>query len=267
MQKELDALESNGTWQLIVLLKGKKTIRSKWVYRVKFLADGSVDRFKARLVAKGYNQVPGLNFTKSFSPVAKTVTVRVFLAFAAAKTWPIHQIDVNNAYLHGTIDEDLYMYPPKGYNKTLTGQVCKLIKFLYRLKQSGRQWNKELSSKLFFFGFTQSQNDTCLFTKLANGKLTMLLVYVDDLVISAPDVDSITEMKNFLHAAFTIKVMGHARYFLGVKLARSEKGLFLHQIKYTLDILKDAGLLEAKPNEYPMIKNLKLDADTGFYTS
>lgn len=67
MQKELDALESNGTWQLIVLLKGKKTIRSKWVYRVKFLADGSVDRFKARLVAKGYNQVPGLNFTKSFS--------------------------------------------------------------------------------------------------------------------------------------------------------------------------------------------------------
>ena len=139
MNQELDALERNNTWQLTELPAGKRPIASKWVYRIKYKPDGTVDRFKARLVAKGYNQIEGIDYIDSFSPVAKIVTVRIFLAIASAKQWPIHQIDINNAYLHGFIDEDLYMIPPEGYTKACNGQVCKLIKSLYGLKQAGRQ--------------------------------------------------------------------------------------------------------------------------------
>lgn len=148
MQDELTALDTNNTWYLTTQPKGKRAIASKWVFRIKYKPDGSVDRFKARLVAKGFNQLLGIDYTDNFSPVAKLVTVRMFMAIATAKNWPIHQLDVNNAYLHGHIEEDLYMLPPEGYDKAQPGQVCKLIKSIYGLKQAGRMWNKELTQCL-----------------------------------------------------------------------------------------------------------------------
>lgn len=139
MKHELEALEKNKTWIITDLPPGSKAIGSRWVYKIKRHADGSIDRYKARLVAKGDHQIEGVDFTDSFSPVAKTVTVRVLLAMATAKEWPIHQVDINNAYLHGTLEEDVYMYPPPGYEKTKPGQVCKLVRSLYGLKQADRQ--------------------------------------------------------------------------------------------------------------------------------
>ncbi|KAL0386050.1 UNVERIFIED_CONTAM: Retrovirus-related Pol polyprotein from transposon RE1 [Sesamum radiatum] len=115
MQQELTALESNETWEVTKLSPNKKAIGCKWVYKVKLKQDGSVDRFKARLVAKGYNQVEGIDYIDSFSPVAKAVTVRIFLAIASGYGWPIHQADINNAFLNGYLDEDIYMIPPEGY--------------------------------------------------------------------------------------------------------------------------------------------------------
>ena len=109
----------------------KQPIGCKWVFRVKYLPDGRVDRYKARHVAKGYDQLPGLDYTGSFSPVAK-------LVIAVTKTWPLHQLDINNAFLHGFIDEELFMTPSKGYSKAQPGQVCKLQISLYRLKQASR---------------------------------------------------------------------------------------------------------------------------------
>ncbi|XP_057989143.1 uncharacterized mitochondrial protein AtMg00810-like [Hevea brasiliensis] len=198
MEKELAALEQNGTWELTSLPAHKKAIDSKWIYKVKYKIDGTVDRYKARLVAKGYNQLPGLDYTASFSPVAKTVTFRIFLALAAAKNWVIHELDINNAYLHGFIDEELYMKPLEGYLKAQTGV----------------------------------------------------------------DESSILTVKQFLHDSFTIKDLGYAKYFLGVEIARSTSGLFFNQRKYILDIITDAGLLNCKPKEFPMSKNLKLDDET-----
>ncbi|XP_019107757.1 uncharacterized mitochondrial protein AtMg00820-like [Beta vulgaris subsp. vulgaris] len=117
MNKELKALEDNETWELIVLPKDKQAIGSKWVYKTKLRPDGTVERYKARLVAIGYQQIAGQDFNQTFSPVAKLATIRVVISLAAVKHWPLYQLDVNNAFLHGFLDEEVCMLPPAGYTK------------------------------------------------------------------------------------------------------------------------------------------------------
>lgn len=134
MQQKLKALEENGTWEITSLPPHKRAIISKWLYRVKYRANGEIDRYKPRLVVKGFNQIYGIDYFYSFSLVTKPVTVRLLFSIGAAKGWPIHQVDVNNTYLHGHVQEDLYLIPPQGYEKAKQGQVCKLIKSLYGLK-------------------------------------------------------------------------------------------------------------------------------------
>jgi len=138
MEAELQALETNGTWSLTTLPPHTKPLSSKQVYRVKFRPDGSIERYKARLVIREFQQVKDKDYKHIFSPVAKLTTVRVFIALATARGWPLHQLDINNAFLHGFIDEDVYMLPPEGYTKALPGQVCKLERSLYGLKQASR---------------------------------------------------------------------------------------------------------------------------------
>ncbi|CAH9132305.1 unnamed protein product, partial [Cuscuta epithymum] len=117
MQKEIHALEENGTWTLIHLPPGKKVVDSKWVYKIKYKPNGDIERYKARLVAKGFTQVEGIDFHETFAPVAKLVTVRCLLAVAAKHNWEVHQLDVNNAFLHGDLNEDVYMRVPQGFAK------------------------------------------------------------------------------------------------------------------------------------------------------
>ncbi|KAL0354232.1 UNVERIFIED_CONTAM: Retrovirus-related Pol polyprotein from transposon RE2 [Sesamum angustifolium] len=230
MHEEIQALEHNKTWRITHLPDGKKAIGCKWVYKLKLKADGSVDRYKARLVAKGYNQIEGIDYTDSFSLVAKVVTVRLFLTIATSHGWPIRQLDVNNAFLHGYLDEDLYMVPPKGYSVE-SGMVCKLERSLYGLKQASRQWNVEFTTKLQEFGFMQSPNDYCLFVKTTDSEILALLVYVDDILLTGSSLEEIQAVKCYLHDLFTIKDIGEARYFLGLEIARNSKAA-LHVVKY-----------------------------------
>ncbi|MCI05930.1 retrovirus-related pol polyprotein from transposon TNT 1-94, partial [Trifolium medium] len=140
MNTELKALHQNKTWIYVDQPPNVKPIGNKWVYKVKHKADGFIERYKARLVAKGYNQIEGLDFFDTFSPVAKITTVRTLIALASAKSWHLHQMDVNNAFLPGDLHEDVYMSIPQGVKSPKSNQVCKLLKSLYGLRQASRKW-------------------------------------------------------------------------------------------------------------------------------
>lgn len=255
MNQELMALEKNHTWELTELPPGKRAIGCKWVYKVKYLPTGQVERLKARLVAKGYKH--------TFSPVAKFSTVRTLLAIASAKTWHLHQLDVNNAFLHGHLDEDVYMTIPPGYSKGKSDQVCHLKRSLYGLKQASRQWNIELTNHLVMLGFVQSKQDYSLFVKVSGSQIAIALIYVDDMLLTGDDESTIASVKDSLHRAFTIKDLGYARYFLGMEISRFDTGLLLNQRKYVIDLLKDAGCVNTKIAKFPMQRNLHLSIDDG----
>ncbi|KAL0369047.1 UNVERIFIED_CONTAM: Retrovirus-related Pol polyprotein from transposon RE1 [Sesamum calycinum] len=262
MAEELQALETNNTWEVTSLPAGKKAIGSRWVYKLKLNPDGSVNRHKARLVAKGYNQIEGVDYTEIFSPVAKTVTVRIFLGIASAYSWPVHQLDINNAFLHGFLDDEVYMSPPDGY-PVQPCQVCKLKRSLYGLKEASRQWNQEFTSKLAAFGFTQSVHDHCLFIKTTTDGFLALLVYVDDILVMGPSESLIMEVKSYLDALFTIKDLGYVKYFLGLEVARSPDGMSITQHKYVVDIISDTGMTTASSVLTPLPPGIKLTSESG----
>jgi hypothetical protein len=261
MQAEPAALEANNTWSIQPLPSGKVPIGCKWVFKVKLRSDGSLERYKARLVAKGYNQQEGFDYFETFSPVAKFVTVRSLLAIAAVKGWSLYQLDVNNAFLHGELAEEVYMTLPPGLHskgETSSNFVCRLTKSLYGLKQASRQWFSKFSTTLLSHGFTQSKADYSLFTRQDGSSFIALLVYVDDILIASSDIAAVTKLKQFLDAQFKLKDLGPVRYFLGFEIARSTQGISVSQRKYALEVLEDAGLLGCKPTKCLMDQNLKL---------
>ena len=149
MQAELQALETNGTWSLTTLPDGKTPIACRWVYKIKHKADDSIERYKACLVAKGFTQREGVDYQETFSPTAKIVFVRCLLALAAAIGWSLHQLDVNNAFLHGQLEEEIYMSPPHGLRRQRKdNMVCRLHKSLYGLKEASWQWFARFSEAI-----------------------------------------------------------------------------------------------------------------------
>ncbi|KAL0319933.1 UNVERIFIED_CONTAM: Retrovirus-related Pol polyprotein from transposon RE2 [Sesamum radiatum] len=237
-----------------------RAIGYKWVYKVKLKDDGSVERYKARLVAKGYTQVEGVDYTDRLSPVAKSAMVRLFLANATAFKWPIDQIDINNAFLQGHLEEEIYMNAPEGYHVALGMSVN--LSFRCMVKQASQLWNQEFTQSLDAYGFKQSKHDHCLFFKQMDFGFIGVLVYVDDVLIMEPTEDLISQVKVYLDNLFTIKDLGCGRYLLGLQIARSELGTSLTQKKYTMGIITDCGLLQAKSAATPLPQGLKLHSST-----
>jgi hypothetical protein len=260
---ELSALVKNKTWDLVQLPNHKKAIGCKWVFKLKLHADGSVERYKARLVAKGFTQTEGIDYMDTFSPVVKMTTIRVFMALAASQGWPLFQLDVNTAFLHGDLNEEVYMQPPLGLELPQSNLVCKLERSLYGLKQASRQWNAKLTETLLSSGYNQSKADYSLFTKKTITGFTAILVYVDDLVLGGTDTAEIDQLKTLLDHKFSIKDLGCLKYFLGFEVARSKTGISLCQRKYTLDLLESTGLLATKPCPTPMQPQLQLHKTSG----
>ncbi|GJS23700.1 ribonuclease H-like domain-containing protein [Tanacetum coccineum] len=261
MNKEMDALYENGTWDIVDLPPGRKAIDNKWVYRIKYLSSGAIERYKARLVAKGFNQKEGIDYDETFSPVVKIVTVRCLINLAVQCDWPLFQLDINNAFLYGDLTETVYMKLPDGYFDKNDKRVCKLKKSLYGLKQAPRQWNAKLTQALVEDGFVQSKSDYSLFTKADSGMFLALLVYVDDIIITGNSLVHIENFKTFLKSKFQIKDLGKLKYFLGIEVVETDKGLCLSQRKYCLDLLSEFGLLACKPSAVPLEQNLKVSGE------
>ena len=161
----------------------KKPIGCKRVYKLKYRADGTLKRYKARLVAKGYTQQYGIDYEETFSPVIKMNAFRCVIALAASRHWDLFQLDANNAFLHGTLHEEVYMTVPDRLPNP-NHLICKLHKSLYGLKQASRQWYSKLTMELHTQGFTQSHSDASLFIKRHGTLITIAAIYVDEIIVT-----------------------------------------------------------------------------------
>uniref|UniRef100_A0A2N9IF95 Reverse transcriptase Ty1/copia-type domain-containing protein n=1 Tax=Fagus sylvatica TaxID=28930 RepID=A0A2N9IF95_FAGSY len=236
MADELDALHKTHTWDMTTLPPGKSAVGCKWVYKIKTRADGSVERYKARLVARGFTQEYGIDYEETFAPVARLTSVRSLLAVAAVRHWPLFQMDVKNAFLNGDLLEEVYMQPPPGYPDS-QNQVCRLRRALYGLKQAPRAWFAKFSSVVAQQGFTPSSYDSALFIRHTSTGITLILLYVDDMIITAT--------------------------FSVLRSPPSSDGYYLSQAKYASDLLSKAGLTDSKTVSTPLELNVKLNTTDG----
>ena len=198
-------------------------------------------------MAQGYNQVYGIDYRETFAIVAQMNTIRILIALAVQFDWPLQQYDVKNVFLHGELEEEIYMKIPPGYSKIqiTNNSICKLKKSLYGLKQSSRAWFGKFSQVIKQFGYSQSKGDHTLFYKhLAKDKLTILVIYVDDIIITGNDPTERTKLEQELKQEFVIKHLGRMKYFLGIKVAYSKNGIMLSQQKYVLDLLAETGFMD-----------------------
>jgi histone deacetylase 1/2 len=206
---EFQALLWNNTWRLVSSQSGINIIDSKWVFKVKKHADGTIECYKARLVAKGFKQRYGLDYEDTFSPVVKPTTVRLLLSLAITHGWSLRQLDVQNAFLHGVLEEELYMCQPPGFvDPSCPQHLCHLEKVLYGLKQAPRAWHARLGSVLCTHGSVPSTADTSLFL-FQRPQLTMyLLVYVDDIIVISSSESATARLVTALGADFAVKDLG-----------------------------------------------------------
>ncbi|KAL8088511.1 hypothetical protein AgCh_038335 [Apium graveolens] len=260
---EFSSLEANRTWSLVPLPQGKKPVSSKWVFKVKQNSDGTIERYKARLVVRGYTQIEGVDFTETFSPVVKMTTIRSLVATAVKKRWSLSHLDVNNAFLHGDLFENVYMTPPPGLHMTDRSLVCKLEKSLYGLRQASRNWNTKLKATLLTKGYTVSQNDPSLFYKKNGSLVVYLAVYVDDILVVGNNDTEISAIKTYLDDVFKIRDLGKLHYFLGLEFIEVPNGIVVSQRKFTMDLLKEFDCTNVTPVVTPLDLNTKLVPDQG----
>ncbi|KAL4303890.1 hypothetical protein GQ457_10G000190 [Hibiscus cannabinus] len=209
MDEEIEALNKNQTWELVPKPENCKPVTCKWVYRLKRKSDGTVDRCKARLVARGFSQSYGLDYEETYSPVAKMVTLRTIFSLVAMRGWKSWQLDVKNAFLYGELDREVFMEQPAGYvSDQYPYHVCHLKKALYGLKQAPRAWYGKVAQFLIFCGFKVSDADSSLFIKLESNICMLVLLYVDDMIITGNNDAEISMLKNELSVRFEMKNLG-----------------------------------------------------------
>ncbi|KAG7592586.1 GAG-pre-integrase domain [Arabidopsis thaliana x Arabidopsis arenosa] len=265
--EEMDSLIKNKTWVLVERDKKQKPIGCKWVFKRKAgIAGVEGPRFKARLVAKGYSQKEGVDYQEIFSPVVKHVTIRFFLSMVAHFDMELQQMDVKTAFLHGYLDETIYMEQPEGYvDERYPDRVCLLQRSLYGLKQSPRQWNTRFNDFMESHKYERSLYDSCVYIKkLQNGEYIYLLLYVDDILIASKDKRSIEDLKALLGSEFEMKDLGEAKKIFGMEIERdrSKGTLSISQEGYLLKLLGNFSMDQSKPVGTPIGVHFKLSAAT-----
>lgn len=252
IDEELSALEENNTWTVTELPPGKKALNSKWVFRVKSDAYGNVEKYKARLVIKGCSQKAGVDYSETYAPVASLVTVRTLLSVINHNGLFAEQLDVKNAFLHGTVKEEIYMKLPDGLDDDHTKNplVCKLNKTLYGLKQAPMEWNAKFDCFVQANGFKQTLSDKCLYINSICG--TILLLYVDDIIITGTSKEILMKWKEVLMSEFKMTDLGPLHLFLGIKIDRTNEGMFLTQSQYIQNLLNRFGMANCNSAATPI---------------
>lgn len=236
MREEFDSLIKNNTWVLMKCPPGAKIVDNRWVFKVKQEKRDAPIRYKARLVARGFTQEYGVNYFETFSPVVRFTSIRIILALAAQKKMQIKQFDVKTAFLNGDLDETVYMKQPIGFEDG-SGNICKLQKSLYGLKQSSRCWNKKFTDFIRLFGFNESKYDPCVFIRRRNNALTIMAIHVDDGIIVSESDEDIKSVLNHLNRHFEVKEM-EIGCFLGLEIQKNGDGsIFIHQSTYAEKVL------------------------------
>lgn len=240
MDEEMDALRKNNTWIEVPRPNGTKLIKNRWVFKRKL----NPDRFKARLVAKGYSQIPNLDYKETFAPVASMATIRLVLNIANCQGMTLLQFDVKTAFLHGDLEEEIYMEFPAGYNNP-DNSVCRLVKSLYGLKQAPRQWNKKFDDFLKRFNLKQCNIDKCLYYDEA--RTIILVIYVDDGIVAAKSENLATELVTYLQKFLELKTM-ECKSYLGFEIDRDTEArtLKIHQTAYINRILDRFNMKDCK---------------------
>jgi hypothetical protein len=246
---ETKSLEGHGTWVLTKFMKGMRVIKTKWVFKLKFDAAGDYEKHKARLVARGFSQIKGVNFDDTHAPVVRLASLRIIIALASHKNMRLWHIDIKGAFLNAELTEhELYMEVPEYLRKGNEGMVCKLLKSIYGLKQSGRLWWFTLCNFLLDLGFTQSLSEPCLFWK--DG--LYLCVYTDDILVAGSSEAAYLSLKNSLKSKFDINDLGKVSSFVGIRVIKNEIGYRLDQTAYIDEILEQFNMTDCTPADTPM---------------
>ena len=246
-------MEQYGVWEEAFLPPGKKAIGSTWVLKVKLNADGSIEKYKARLVARGFGQREGVDYFDTFAPVVRYTSLRIALVWALKNDCDLWHFDIGNAFLNGDLEEEVYMTPPPGVTLK-SGNCVKLKKGLYGTKQASRAWNKKLVSVLLKFGYTQLVSESCIFVlHKAGGVHSILVVYVDDIILACPDKQTKTELLAFLSKHHVCKDKGQLEWFLGIRIHHDKRArtVWLDQSRHVLELLEKFGIEEAWGKDTP----------------
>ncbi|GJZ94829.1 putative ribonuclease H-like domain-containing protein [Tanacetum coccineum] len=249
-------------WRLVDLPKGKHAIGKKWVYGNKKDERGIVVRNKARLVAQGYTQEERIDYDEVFAPVARIEAIRLFLAYASFMGFIMYQMDVKSAFLYGTIEEEVYVCQPPGFeDPQFLDKVYNVEKALYGLHQAPRAWYETLSTYLLENGFRRGLIDKTLFIKKSKGDILLVQVYVDDIIFGSTKKSLCIEFEGLMHKKFQMSSMGELTFFLRLQVMQRDDGIFISQDKYVADILKKFNFSSVKTTSTSIETNKALLKD------
>jgi hypothetical protein len=244
MIEEYQSIIKKNVWEIVPRPKSEDVVSLKWIFKIKHVVDGSIEKYKEIFVTRGFSQKEGIDYEETFALVARYTSIKTIIALAAKMKWKLHQMDVKIAFLNGVIEEEVYIEKPQGFEvEDRKSHLCRLKKSLYELKQAPRSWYGSIDNFLMSLGFTKSKADSNLYFKIMDNEPVILLVYVDDLFLTGEE-KLIAECKRRLASEFEMKDLGLMHYFLGLEVWKSLERIFLNQGKYTVEILKIFDRLE-----------------------
>jgi hypothetical protein len=218
MMEEYNSIMKNDVWEVVPRIEGKSIVTSRRLYKLKHVADGSIEKYKARFVARGFSQVEGVDYDETFASVARYTSIRAMISIVVEMGWKIHHMDVKTAFLNGLIEEEVYIEQPLGFEvHGRESHVCTLKKALYGLKQAPIAWYSRIDAYLQQLGFEKSEADPNLYFNVVGEDPLILLLYVDDLFIIGAE-RLINSCKESLASEFEITDIGLIHYFLGVEV-------------------------------------------------